>query len=684
MGPVEAASRKKWVGGKDDLPALLESAFGFSAFRRGQLEVCQAVVAGRDVLLVMPTGAGKSLCYQLPAIALGGTALVISPLIALMEDQVAKLKELGFAVERIHSGRDRADSRQASFDYLQGKLQFLFIAPERLRVPGFPEMLAKRKPSLVAVDEAHCISQWGHDFRPDYRTLGQYLPLLRPAPVIALTATATPVVQNDVVAKLGLGGQSRFIQGFRRDNLAIEVVEAAPGERTELVRELLQDGARRPAIVYAPTRKKADELAEELKRQLPVASYHAGLAAAVRQRVQTSFLDGKLDVIVATIAFGMGIDKPDVRTVIHTALPASVEGYYQEIGRAGRDGLASRAVLMHSYADRRTHDYFHERDYPDVELLDKIFSALGRGPEAKDDLQRRLKIEAESFDKALEKLWIHGGASVDFAENVTRGADHWREPYQAQISQRMIQLQSMLRFTEESRCRMSVLVAHFGDSAGAKHVCGLCDFCAPEECVAQAFRTATSMEHRTASQVLAALRKMDGRSTGKLHSECANGLDRDGFEQLLGALARAGMLDIRESTFTADGREIVFRKATLTREGRHAEAGAGLQLLIREAPAKRNRARTKGKKSAKPVRERPAAEPADPRALALKKWRLEEARQQGVPAFRIFSDKVLAAIVDAEPFDTNDLLTVPGISSRMATRYGPAILRLMQGDDVPQ
>jgi superfamily II DNA helicase RecQ len=161
-------------------------------------------------------------------------------------------------------------------------------------------------------------------------------------------------------------------------------------------------------------------------------------------------------------------------------------------------------------------------------------------------------------------------------------------------------------------------------------------------------------------------------------------LDRDGFEQLLDALARAGMLDIRESTFTADGREIVFRKATLTREGRHAEAGAGLELLIREAPAKRNRARVKGKKSAKPVRERPAAEPADPRALALKKWRLEEARQQGVPAFRIFSDKVLAAIVDAEPFDTSDLLTVPGISSRMATRYGPAILKLMQRDDVPQ
>jgi len=179
------------------------------------------------VLLVMPTGSGKSLCYQLPGIARGGTTLVISPLIALMEDQVAKLKEQGLAVERIHSGRPRADSRRVCFDYLNGKLQFLFIAPERLRVAGFPEMLAKRRLSLIAIDEAHCISQWGHDFRPDYRRLGQHLPRLRPAPVVALTATATPVVQNDIVEQLGLAWPARFVHGFRRGNIAIEVVEIA-------------------------------------------------------------------------------------------------------------------------------------------------------------------------------------------------------------------------------------------------------------------------------------------------------------------------------------------------------------------------------------------------------------------------------------------------------------------------
>jgi DNA topoisomerase-3 len=246
-----------------DLPTLLRDAFGFSEFRPSQEAVCQAVVDGKDVLLVMPTGAGKSLCYQLPGLALGGTTLVISPLIALMEDQVAKLQARGFAVERIHSGRDRAASRQACIDYLAGRLHFLFIAPERLRVPGFPEMLAKRKPALVAVDEAHCISQWGHDFRPDYRTLGQHIPSLRPAPVIALTATATPIVQNDIARQLGLGEGGKFIQGFRRDNIAIEVVEAAPGERTDLVKQLLENPDHRPAIVYAPTRRQAEEVAAE-------------------------------------------------------------------------------------------------------------------------------------------------------------------------------------------------------------------------------------------------------------------------------------------------------------------------------------------------------------------------------------------------------------------------------------
>ncbi|MEO6910662.1 MAG: RecQ family ATP-dependent DNA helicase, partial [Edaphobacter sp.] len=258
-----------------DLTALLHKTFGFPAFRTNQEAVCRAATDGRDVLLVMPTGAGKSLCYQLPAIARGGTALVISPLIALMDDQAAKLSALGLRVARIHSGLSRDQARQACRDYLDGTLQFLFIAPERMRVPNFPEMLAKKKPALIAIDEAHCISQWGHDFRPDYRTLGDYLPALRPAPVIALTATATPTVQKDIVTQLQLSQPALFIHGFRRTNLAIEVVEMSKPRRNEFTAKLLKSPANRPAIVYAPSRKAAEELASILGGN--AAAYHAGL-----------------------------------------------------------------------------------------------------------------------------------------------------------------------------------------------------------------------------------------------------------------------------------------------------------------------------------------------------------------------------------------------------------------------
>jgi len=683
----------------ESLHALLHRAFGFESFRANQEEVCRTVMEGRDALLVMPTGAGKSLCYQLPGLARGGTTLVISPLIALMEDQFRKLRERGFAVECIHSGRDRAASRQVCIDYLNGKLQFLFIAPERLRVPGFPEMLAKRKPALIAIDEAHCISQWGHDFRPDYRLLGGYLPTLRPAPVVALTATATPVVQRDICNQLGLDREASFIHGFRRSNIAIEVVETSPSQRPGLVRELLSDPDRRPAIVYTPSRKQAEMVAALLARDCPTAAYHAGLDADRRRRVQDGFLNGKLEVIVATIAFGMGIDKANIRSVIHTALPGSIEAYYQEIGRAGRDGEPSRAILMHSYADRHTHDFFFERDYPDVNYLDQIYERLRAEPQPREIVEKRVRVPPDVFEKALEKLWTHGGAIVDAADNLSRGTDDWRDSYIAQGDHKKAQIEETIRYAQSSECRMASLVRHFGDTADSQNPCGICDFCAPQNSVAQRFRPATAQEQAVARDVLHALLG-HRKSVGKLHTELCgnNGMDRDGFEELLGAMARSGFVRLADAVFEKDGKQIPYRLASLSRGAKY-EDGTPIELSIRDSagvafrePVPFTQKKGRNKKPAiaatQKSRKAPAmgrgtepenreAGPGSRTAAMLKAWRQALAAKRGIPAFRIMTDRVLLAIAEKQPKTAAQLLAIPGIGIKLVEQYASQIYRIL-------
>jgi RecQ family ATP-dependent DNA helicase len=668
----------------ESLNALLHRAFGFAAFRANQEEVCRTVIEGRDALLVMPTGAGKSLCYQLPGLARGGTTLVISPLIALMEDQFRKLRDRGFAVECIHSGRDRAASRQVCIDYLNGQLQFLFIAPERLRVPGFPEMLAKRKPALIAIDEAHCISQWGHDFRPDYRLLGGYLPTLRPAPVIALTATATAVVQRDICNQLGLDRQASFIHGFRRSNIAIEVVETSPSQRPGLAEELLSDPHRRPAIIYTPSRKQAESVAALLARGFTTAAYHAGLDADRRRRVQDGFLNGKLEVIVATIAFGMGIDKANIRSVIHTALPGSVEAYYQEIGRAGRDGQPSRAILMHSYADRHTHDFFFERDYPDVKYLDQLYERLRTQPQPRELIEKQSRVPPDIFEKALEKLWTHSGVIVDAADDLTRGADDWRDSYIAQGDQKKSQIEAMIRYAQSNQCRMSSLVRHFGDTADSQKPCGICDFCAPESCEAQRFRKATAQEQTVARDVLKALR-MNRKSVGKLHTEVcgSNAMDRDGFEELMGAMARAGFLRLVDSVFEKDGKQIPYRLASITEDAKDVDQDTPFELTIRETPDLSGKPARKKSRKTKPTAGRSVAREgqragAGSRAVAmLKAWRRALATKLGIPAFRIMSDRVLLAIAEKDPKTAAQLLAIPGVGIKLVEKYGSQIYRIL-------
>jgi DNA topoisomerase III len=682
--------------GPEGLSALLREKFGFASYRPYQEEACRAATAGHDMLLVMPTGAGKSLCYQLPGLARGGTTLVISPLIALMEDQVAKLSSHGIASDRIHSGRDRQASRAACRAYLDGALDFLFIAPERLKVPGFPEMLARRHPTLVAIDEAHCISQWGHDFRPEYRMLGDRLPLLRPAPVLALTATATPAVQDDIVELLGLRAPQRFIHGFRRTNIAVEVVEKGPASRADAVVALLSIPERRPAIVYAPTRREAEALAESLSAVARAVPYHAGLPSAERAHAQRAFLDGAVAIVVATIAFGMGIDKADVRTVVHTALPQTLEAYYQEIGRAGRDGAPSRAVLFQSFVDGKTHAFFHERDYPDVGVLNALFERLGDRPIEKDALAAAAGLAPPVFEKALEKLWLHGGARVEPDETIRRGAADYAHSYERQRAHRLEQMARVRRYAEKSRCRMLQLVEHFGDENDPGTPCGLCDVCAPEACVSLAHREPNSLERSAAERILRDLGDRDGLTVGQLHRELfpkgeidPRYLDRRSLEHLLAGLVRAGDVRLDEDSFIKDGAPVHFQRVRLAAarapdEGRLTIAAEARSARRTKRAAKASAGHGNGERRKRTTgdakRGRPVEGlPTNARALfeALREWRLAEAKRAGIPAFRILNDRTLLGVATETPGDEGALLRVAGIGPGLARRYGAALLGLV-------
>src|SRR4026207_1706121 len=360
-----------------DAIATLRQHFGFDDFREGQREVVGSILDGKDAVVVMPTGSGKSLCYQLPAMILDGVTLVVSPLIALMKDQVDALQARGLPATFINSSISETEQRTRIDALRRREHKLVYIAPERFRSSRFNSALQQVPISLFAVDEAHCISTWGHDFRPDSLRLKNVIRSLGKVQTLALTATATPYVRSDIIQQLGLNQPQTFVSGFDRPNLSIEVVHTEKEkEKIARIRALAQKVGG-SGIIYASTRKAVEQVGAKLKAvNLRVSEYHAGMSDGLRVKAQEDFMSGRTQMIVATNAFGMGIDKPDIRFVVHYQMPGSIEAYYQEIGRAGRDGLPSTCVLLFNYADKNTHDFFIEGSYPDMSVVKQVYESL--------------------------------------------------------------------------------------------------------------------------------------------------------------------------------------------------------------------------------------------------------------------------------------------------------------------
>jgi ATP-dependent DNA helicase RecQ len=489
-----------------DLRAALSEHFGFPAFRPGQEEACAAALAGRDVLVVMPTGAGKSLCYQLPALLREDLTIVVSPLVSLMQDQVQALdRRAPGRAALVNAQQDAFANREVVARAAAGGLRLLYVAPERFSSPGFLEALREARVGLFVVDEAHCVSQWGHDFRPDYFRLADAARWLGAQAIVASTATATPQVAADIAARLALRDPVRVATGFDRPNLSFAVVPCAGAadKRRRLLAALSDPGAR-PAIVYAGTRNETDRLAEELGRELraPVVAYHAGMGRDERAAAQSAFMGGRAEVVVATNAFGMGVDKADVRTVAHASVPASVEAYYQEAGRAGRDGLPARALLLAEARDKALHVFFIRQ----AEVEERAIAAVAARLEAAagEAAQPSLPGTGARFDVAAADLGedpervraivghlVRAGVVQPAPSPVDRVRGRLVAPFDGRAAAacrtsageaqraRWRQYRAVWAFVEGDDCRRARILRHFGDSAPPAASGPCCDRCDP-------------------------------------------------------------------------------------------------------------------------------------------------------------------------------------------------------------
>jgi ATP-dependent DNA helicase RecQ len=472
------------------MKATMQDVFGITELRTGQEEVIRAITAGQHTLALMPTGAGKSLCYQLPALHLRGTTVIVSPLIALMKDQVDKLGEAGLDAAQLNSALSAAEQRASQTKIEGAASEFIFTTPERFTDPAFLDTLRESVIDFVVIDEAHCISQWGHDFRPAYLALGGALKTLGCPPVLALTATATDEVIQDIQRQLELPDMRVINTGIYRANLNLEVIRTVNDfEKQQALARLLKEIAG-TGLIYAATIKTVEELYDFLvKAGFAVARYHGRLSASERKQNQERFMADELKAVVATNAFGMGIDKPDIRFVIHYQMPGSLEAYYQEAGRAGRDDQAARCILFYDTRDRRVQSFFLGGRYPSFDDLLTVHTALAQlhadaAPVAAPQLEAALpelaktKLRAAlALMKEMEVVREHEGAQFELRRPDLTSAElaALTEEFTARSEQDRERLEQMMRYGQSAACRWRLLREYFGEAVSAN--CGHCDNC---------------------------------------------------------------------------------------------------------------------------------------------------------------------------------------------------------------
>ena len=677
----------------DRLLDELRRVFGHESFRPGQRDVVEAVIAGRDCVVVMPTGGGKSLCYQLPAALSDAPTVVVSPLIALMKDQIDSMRAHGVAAAALHHNLDSASQRRIEAAYRAGHLRLLYVAPERLVRADLRAMLDERRPARIVVDEAHCISEWGHDFRRDYLRIGEVAAALAPIQLVACTATATTAVRDDIADRLRLVDPLAFVRGFSRPELHLAVRRVRDeAEKLALLDDILDPGDGH-AIVYAGTRARASLVAEHLGRRMPTMLYHADLDARERSEAHERFASGEVRVGVATSAFGMGVDVATVRQVVHLALPSSLEEYYQQAGRAGRDGSPARCVVIHAPADRRLPEFFIEAAHPDAATLGGVFASLraqGRDPGAWRFVSERdasvAGLSDAGGDAAREILFeaalIDADGSLAPVDPRRLPVDHGRIAAHRRLAyERFARLLSYLGSTT---CRHRAILEHFGEPGSAESCGSGCDVCDGGAA------TLRPLDTRTVRQALSAAARLNGRvGIARLGGVLVGSRSKSVME-VIGA-AEIPTYGALRSWREGDAVELLRRLVdagalrqspppypvvTLTPLG--VRVMKGTEPVVIDDP-RRGLASTGGGRGPRDPGP-PAHLDAGDLALVdrLRAWRTDEARRRGVPPYVVFHDRHLAEIAARRPASRAELLAVPGVGPGKLELYGGAVLTLVR------